>query len=138
MDNSSKRLGGRLRLVRRRRKLTLKSVADKLSVPPRTYENYESGRNIPPLSVIRAFSDSYSIRLDWLIKGEGHPDILETPEHLRRLYVMLEKQLKTSDVDLRAENRVDVFLGLYGSLQIGVLPSEGDVDALIRAAAPQD
>ena len=54
--------------LRTARDLTQKSLAAKIGISWRTYQNYELGLREPPLSTLIALADFYDLPLDELIK----------------------------------------------------------------------
>lgn len=61
----------RMKEVRKRKKLTLKEVADLIQVSESAVSQYERGKSIPSNSVIRLFCEKLHISESWLRTGEG-------------------------------------------------------------------
>lgn len=60
----------RLKNIRKRFKVTQKSIADYLGVTLRTYQRYEEGKIEPPLSTVSAISQYLNMPVDCLL-GNG-------------------------------------------------------------------
>ena len=63
-----KGLGQRLKALRKSRKMTQQDVADRLKMHRTTYTKYETERAEPPLDVICALSEMFSVTVDELLK----------------------------------------------------------------------
>lgn len=57
----------RLKELRSTRKLTLKQVAEALSIPLQTYANYEHGIRQPPIELIVDICKFFDVTADYLI-----------------------------------------------------------------------
>lgn len=57
----------RLRQERERLGLMQKEMAQKLEIPPNTYNGYETGKRSPNLEVARHISDTLEISVDYLL-----------------------------------------------------------------------
>ena len=58
--------------LRKERRLSQEAVAEAVGIRSRTYQNYEYGGRIPPLSTLIALADLYDISLDELVCRERH------------------------------------------------------------------
>ena len=56
--------------LRRARKLSQAAVAAAVGIGPRTYQNYEYGTRIPPLTTAVVLADFYGVSLDELVGRE--------------------------------------------------------------------
>ncbi|MGX4600292.1 helix-turn-helix domain-containing protein [Faecalimicrobium sp. JNUCC 81] len=67
----------RLRQERERLGLMQKDMAQKLDVPPNTYNGYETGKRSPNLEVAKHISDTLDISLDYLLgrTNERNPKV---------------------------------------------------------------
>ncbi|MBO5030662.1 MAG: helix-turn-helix domain-containing protein [Lachnospiraceae bacterium] len=92
----------RLKNIRKRAKVTQKSVSDYLGVTLRTYQRYEEGRIEPPLSTVSALSQYFDLPVDCLL-GNGlfsnWDDILSHKEPIL-LYLKEEVISFPDDFDL--------------------------------------
>lgn len=62
--------GERLRNIRKRFKITQKSIADYLGITVRTYQRYEEGKIEPPLSTLTDIAHYFNLPIDCLL-GNG-------------------------------------------------------------------
>lgn len=63
----------RLRITRRRRKLTQQALAELVGVTTSSIGMYETARRMPGLDVVSALASALDISLDELIPGPGSP-----------------------------------------------------------------
>ena len=57
----------RLRLEREKLGLKQKEMANKLCIPPTTYNGYETGNRMPALDVARDIADALNVTTDYLL-----------------------------------------------------------------------
>lgn len=62
--------GERLRNIRKRLKITQKSIADNLGITVRTYQRYEEGKIEPPISTLTDIAHYFNLPVDCLL-GNG-------------------------------------------------------------------
>lgn len=58
-------IGGKLKTLRKGRKLTQQELADRLGVTRATVSNYEVGRRTPHLSELQRFAEFYGVDLSY-------------------------------------------------------------------------
>lgn len=58
-------IGGKLKTLRKGRKLTQQELADRLGVTRATVSNYEVGRRSPHLSELQRFAEFYGVDLSY-------------------------------------------------------------------------
>ena len=63
-------IGGRLLLTRQALGLGQKEFAEGANLAANTYNQYESGKNIPALDRAHALCDAYQLTLDWVYRGD--------------------------------------------------------------------
>ncbi len=63
-------IGERLLLTRQALGLAQKDFADRAGLAANTYNQYESGRNIPALDRAHALCDAYGLTMDWIYRGD--------------------------------------------------------------------
>lgn len=66
-------VGSRIRLIRKKQKLTQKEFADKLSVTANTVGRWEDGKNGPDPVAIQAIVDMSDKGFDWFFTGQESP-----------------------------------------------------------------
>jgi transcriptional regulator with XRE-family HTH domain len=59
-----------LLLTRQALGLAQKEFADRAGLAANTYNQYETGRNIPALDRAHALCDTYALTLDWIYRGD--------------------------------------------------------------------
>ncbi len=62
----------RLKYIREKLSKNASQFAKDNAIDARTYNNYETGDRLPPISFIERLSLKYNINLNWLILGTGH------------------------------------------------------------------
>ena len=65
-----KSVGERLRLTRQALGLHQNEFAEGAGLAANTYNQYESGTNMPALDRAIALCDAYSLTLDWIYRGD--------------------------------------------------------------------
>jgi transcriptional regulator with XRE-family HTH domain len=63
-------IGSRLLLTRQALGLGQKEFADGAGLAANTYNQYESGKNVPALDRANAICDAYQLTLDWIYRGD--------------------------------------------------------------------
>ena len=53
--------------LRKARHMSQEAVSDAIGITSRTYQNYEYGSRVPPLSTLIALADLYDVSLDELV-----------------------------------------------------------------------
>ena len=96
----------RIKIVRKKENLNQTEFADIIGASRDQVASYETGRVVPPDSIIKLISKEFSISYAWLKTGEGPMmDPLPDEASIRRLtdtYMSLPERLKTL-VDALAE-----------------------------------
>lgn len=67
MAQSDNALGEQLRLMRVERNLSQSTVADALNIDRSSYSNYESGKTVPPVYMLKCLSEYFGISIEKLI-----------------------------------------------------------------------
>ena len=94
--HGSKKIGAFLRTLRTEKGLTQEQLAEKLNVAGRTVSRWETGSNMPDLSIIVELADYYDVDIRELLNGERksenmNEDLKETLEMVSE-YTAAEKQ----------------------------------------------
>ena len=74
-----KKIGAFLRALRAEKGLTQEQLAEKMLVSSRTVSRWETGSNLPDLSVLVEIADFYGVELRELLDGERRPHTMEEP-----------------------------------------------------------
>lgn len=70
----------RLKIVRKKRRMTLQAFADALGVSRSTVESYEYGKRQPSTAYINYVCERFNVSRDWLTTGFGDMDAGESRE----------------------------------------------------------
>lgn len=70
MDRSRDGIAYRLRLTREAFGMDQTTFAARASVNSNTYNQYETGKNVPSLEVAHKLCDAWKITLDWIYRGD--------------------------------------------------------------------
>lgn len=73
MENKTSNLGDRVKLARKRSKLTQDELAEKLGVTTRTINHYENNQRNPKRNMLIAIAKVCDINIAWLKDGRGIP-----------------------------------------------------------------
>lgn len=76
-DSSS--IGLRIKSLRELKKLSVKTVSERMSITRQALYDYESGKRVPPMKKLTAFAELFSVPLNEIIEGgKVEPDKNET------------------------------------------------------------
>ena len=64
------KIGGFLKELRQEKKMTQEQLAEQMGVSRRTVSRWETGNNLPDLSVIVELADFYDVDLNEIFRGE--------------------------------------------------------------------
>ncbi|GAB2645864.1 hypothetical protein GCM10027035_45100 [Emticicia sediminis] len=76
------KFGSNLRILRKKQKLTLESLGEKLKISKSAISDYEIGKTFPPLDVCELISDFFGINIDDLKNSDFTELSLEQIEEL--------------------------------------------------------
>lgn len=63
-------IGHSLLLTRQALGLAQKDFADRAGLAANTYNQYESGKNVPAIDRAHSICDAYQLTLDWIYRGD--------------------------------------------------------------------
>ena len=69
--NGSGKIGGFLKLLRKEKELTQEQLAERFYVSSRTVSRWETGSNMPDLSVLIEIADFYQVDIREILDGKG-------------------------------------------------------------------
>jgi transcriptional regulator with XRE-family HTH domain len=97
MDQS--KIGSFLKKLRRERNLTQEELAEKLNVSGRTISRWETGANMPDISLLVELAEFYDVSIPEIINGERKSEIMneevkETARSLSDYAEAINKRLK--------------------------------------------
>lgn len=99
-----KKFGSNLRILRKKQKLTLESLGEKLKISKSAISDYEIGKTFPPLDVCELISNFFGINIDDLRNSDFTELSLEQIEELYGSKAK-NKSVKESSEDFSNEKR---------------------------------
>lgn len=99
-----KRFGSNLRILRKKQKLTLESLGEKLKISKSAISDYEIGKTFPPLDVCELISNFFGINIDDLRNSDFTELSIEQIEELYGSKTK-NKSVKESSEDFSNEKR---------------------------------
>lgn len=113
MNNEQKRqIGERMALVRATKRMSQKAMGEYLSVPWRTYQNYEIGSREMPVDFALAYCKKLEIRIDWLIDGNGGQRRQSGLSSLKATLIKIDDQARATGNALPLESLADIAVRL--------------------------
>ncbi len=97
-----KRFGDFLKQLRKENNFTQEQLADKLSVSSRTVSRWETGYNMPDISILVELSELYQISLSELIKGERKSENMN--EETKEVVQSLSEYIETKEDKMICKN----------------------------------
>ena len=93
---NQKKTGEFLKQLRKEKNLTQEQLAEKLFVSGRTVSRWETGSNMPDLSVLVELADYYDVDIREIIDGERKSENMdnETKETLKKVAEYTEEEKK--------------------------------------------
>ncbi len=91
------KFGSNLRILRKKQKLTLESLGEKLKISKSAISDYEIGKTFPPLDVCELISDFFGINIDDLRNSDFTELSLEQIEELYGSKAKIKPLKETSD-----------------------------------------
>lgn len=135
MDSEQRRqVGERLAIVRAQAGLSQKEMGERLSVSWRSYQNYELGMREPPLDMVSAVCEEFSVRFAWLIDGKGGQRSQRDFEGLRRIVERVNDTAESKQISLGNASRADIIVRLFKRLDDGFDVSDTEIHDYIELA----
>lgn len=75
---NQQKIGGFLKELRQEKQITQEQLAEQMGVSRRTVSRWETGNNLPDLSVLVELSDYYNVDLNEIFRGERRSEIMDT------------------------------------------------------------
>jgi len=119
-------LNERLRTVRNQKKLSQREFAEILGIGLKSWQQYESGVNIPGGKVLEALLTKCNINVNWLLTGMGQMyyregDVGYDRELLVRIVAVLESYLTQKNIIFDSDRKGKVIAKLFENLsKVGV------------------
>ncbi len=113
-----KRIGGFLKKLRKEKGITQEQMAEKLNISGRTVSRWETGNNMPDISLLAEIADLFGVTIPEIINGERKSENMNEGEKetLRKVADYAEKEREI----LMKRVRIISFVGL-GSLLLALL-----------------
>ncbi len=127
-----KKIGSFLKMLRNEKNLTQEQLAERFCVSARTVSRWETGSNMPDLSILIEMSDFYAVDVREILKGERKSETMdEEKERLLMVaeYAEKEKQLlrkKMIGFSLCAVLLLGFYVVLYCCQGWGIKPLSAD------------
>ncbi|OYD07898.1 helix-turn-helix domain-containing protein [Paludifilum halophilum] len=71
-------IGKRIAQERKRKKLSMQEMADRLGIAKSTFAGYESDYRQPPLEIVKKLADIFEVSTDYLLGRIDNPEGYET------------------------------------------------------------
>lgn len=127
-----KKIGAFLKALRAEKGLTQEQLAEKMLVSSRTVSRWETGSNLPDLSVLVEIADFYGVELRELLDGERRPHTMEEPTKQETRDTLQIAAGYSAEVNRQITRNLNwmSWLGvaafsLYGALEVFDLAAEG-------------
>ncbi|MEO1639481.1 MAG: helix-turn-helix transcriptional regulator [Pseudomonadota bacterium] len=113
MDTEQKKqIGERLALVRAAKRMSQKAMGEHLSVPWRTYQNYETGSREMPVDFAVAYCEKLDVRIEWLVNGTGGQRRQSGLDSLVGVLVRIDDQARATGSPLPQKSIADIAVRL--------------------------
>ncbi len=96
------KIGSFLRELRREKSMTQEQLAEKFNVASRTVSRWETGSNMPDLSILIELADFYDVDIREILEGERKSEIMEKEEKETLLQVAEYAEKQKRQAILRA------------------------------------
>lgn len=93
--------------------MSQKEMGELLSVPWRSYQNYEVGTREPPAALVASICERFGIRFQWLLTGQGGPKAMGNSTNLRRIILLVDQKILECGVAINSEARADIIARLF-------------------------
>lgn len=130
-----RKIGRFLKSLRKEKELTQEQLAEQFSVSSRTVSRWETGSNMPDLSILVELADFYNVDIREIIDGERKSEIMdkETKDTLKKVAVYAEEKEKGTQSKV-ATAALIMLIMLYASIVLfgngtpgllyGIIPEE--------------
>ena len=124
-----KRIGAFLKALRKEKELTQEELAQHLHVSGRTVSRWETGSNMPDISLLIEIAEFYDVSIPEIVAGERKNEVMneETKEVARTLSEYAENEKESILRKIRWESILGVCaLAVYAALDISGLALKND------------
>ena len=116
------KIGSFLRELRKEKKLTQEQLAEIFNVSARTVSRWETGNNMPDISILIEIADYYQIDVREILNGERNATIPEDTSALKEVAEYADKEKEKMSV----RTRIYSILGIIGILTYVFVKTLGD------------
>ncbi|MBO7452800.1 MAG: helix-turn-helix domain-containing protein [Clostridiales bacterium] len=116
------KIGSFLRELRKEKKLTQEQLAEIFNVSARTVSRWETGNNMPDISILIEIADYYQIDVREILNGERNATIPEDTSALKEVAEYADKEKEKMAV----RTRIYSILGIIGILTYVFVQTLGD------------
>ncbi len=119
------KIGAFLKLLRKEMQLTQEKLAERLHVSPKTISRWETGSNLPELSMLVELAEFYGVSIPEIIKGERNSENME--KEIKETAAAMAEYSK-NEVKSGKQRVMGFLLVIFASFIIitalGIFPSE--------------
>lgn len=132
-----KKIGAFLKALRAEKGLTQEQLAQQMQVSSRTVSRWETGSNLPDLSILLALADFYGVGLRELLDGERQPRTPAQDPDSEARATLLKAVGYSEEINRRITRNIhwSAWLGVAALGVYMVLESLGFADSGLAAAA---
>ena len=127
---NQKKIGSFLKELRKEKELTQEEFAEKLNVSGRTVSRWETGTNIPDISLLVEISEFFDVSIPEIINGERKSEIMneEVKEVADKLSDYANAEKETLIKDIRSNSFMGtIALGVYCILELSGLVLQNEI-----------
>lgn len=117
------KIGGFLKELRREKGITQEQLAEALHVSSRTISRWETGSNMPDISILVDLADYYDVSIPELINGERKSETMNEEE--REIARTMSDYATTEKENIFKEMRLQSIMGLCALVLYAVLHETG-------------
>ena len=121
------KIGAFLRELRKEKELTQEQLADVFNVSARTVSRWETGSNMPDISILVEIADYYQLDIREILNGEKNAALpADDGSSLKNVAEYADKEKEK----LAAKTRIYAIAGIAGMFIFGILRAFGPADSM--------
>ena len=121
------KIGAFLRELRKEKNLTQEQLAEVFNVSARTVARWETGSNMPDISILVEIADYYQLDVREILNGERAAELPQDGSALKGVAEYADKE--TEKMAVRA--RIYAILGICGIVTYGIIKALGSTESII-------
>jgi transcriptional regulator with XRE-family HTH domain len=121
------KIGAFLRELRKEKNLTQEQLADVFNVSARTVSRWETGSNMPDISILVEIADYYQLDVREILNGERAENLLKDGSEIKDMAEYADKEKEKMAV----RTRIYAIAGICGMFTFGITKAFGSADSLI-------